>query len=215
MRQRSLTARNLLDKKVGKVVTLQNEILKEVIGDAEARNAWLIYGREKNGKTWLSLRLAKDLCYNEKVAYISAEEGMEKSFQDAVKRAGITPRDKILFDEYMSLEEVVEKYKKPKTARIIFLDNLTIFDDEMKQMKLRHFVNALPGKLIIFVAHEERKLPYPASARMASKLAKVIINVVGLRAHVVSRFSKGGTFDIDPDKCQLLWGAKEEESVNN
>jgi hypothetical protein len=207
---RSLTARNLLQKRAGRTVRLHNDILKQLIGPAEAKGVWLIYGSEKNGKTWFSLTLAKDLAMGEKVAYVSAEEGTDESFRMAVGRAGITAADKVLFDEYLSVEEIIEKFKRPNTPRMIFLDNLTIYNDEFKNVKIRDFINSLPSKLIVCVAHEERKEPFPAAARMVKKLAKVYVHVVGLRAQVVSRFSKGGAVDIDLDKCEMYWGTDEE-----
>lgn len=206
---KALTARNLLEKRPGRTIRLTNEHLSEAVGAPEARGCWLIYGSEKNGKTWFSLTMAKDIAKNERVAYISAEEGTDMSFQNAVTRAGITPADKIVFEEYMTIEEIVEKYGKPKTARVLFIDNLTIYPDELKSVGVRDFMNRLPNKLIVFVAHEERKEPYPACARMAKKLAKVFVHVQGLRANVVSRFAKGGTIVIDIEKSEMCWGAEE------
>lgn len=210
MAQRALTSRNLLDKRPGRIVEVQNEILETVIGPAEARGCWIIYGIEKNGKTWLSLFLAKALSYSEKIAYISAEEGTDASFQLAAQRAGLTKTDKVIFYDYMPIEDVIQTFSKPKTARIIFMDNLSVYADEFKLMKVKQFLDKFPNKLIVFVAHEERKDAYPACAKMAKKWAKVIFNVKGLRAHIVSRFSKGGTFDIDTEKCQIYWGDNQE-----
>jgi Predicted ATP-dependent serine protease len=203
---RSLTARNLFEKRVGKTVQFDNDLLAEAIGEAEMKGCWLIYGSEKNGKTWFTLQVAKSLAYYDKVAYISAEEGTDLSFRKACERAGINASDKILFDEYLSLDEIKEKFSKPKTANILILDNLTIYPDEFKAFPLRDFINTFPNKLIIFVAHEERKLPDPACARMARKLAKVIINVKGLRAFVTGRFAKGGAIDINDEMSEMYWG---------
>lgn len=203
---RSLTARNLFEKRTGKTVRFDSDLLTEAIGEAEMKGCWLIYGPEKNGKTWFTLQLVKALAYYDKVNYISAEEGTDLSFRKACERAGITSADKILFDEYLSLEEIREKFSKPKTANILVIDNLTIYPDEFKTFGMRDFINAFPNKLIIFVAHEERKLPYPACAKMASKLAKVIVNVRGLKAFVVSRFSQGGSIDINEEMSEMYWG---------
>lgn len=203
---RLLTTRNLLDKRPGKIVQFDDEIFAEAIGEAELKGSWLIYGNEKNGKTWLTLKLVKSLSRFQKVAYISAEEGTDKSFQDACNRAAISNADKILWSEYLSLDEIVKEFSKPKTANIIVIDNMTIYPDEFKTMGVRDFINALPNKLIIFVAHEERKEAYPACAKMAKKMAKVIINVKGLRAFVVSRFSKGGAIDINEEMSEMYWG---------
>lgn len=203
---RSLTARNLFEKRIGKTVRLDSELLTKAIGEAEMKGCWLIFGSEKNGKTWFTLQLAKAMAYYDKVAYISAEEGTDLSFRKACERAGINAADKILFDEYLSLEEIIEKFSKPKSANIIIIDNMTIYPDEFKAMAVRDFINSFPNKLIIFVAHEERKLPYPACARMASKLAKVIITVKGLKAFVVSRFSEGGSIEINDEMSEMYWG---------
>ena len=204
--QRSLTARNLFEKRLGKTVRFDSDLLSKAIGEAEMKGCWLIYGSEKNGKTWFTLQLVKALAYFEKVAYISAEEGTDLSFRRACERAGITAADKILFDEYLSVEEIKQKFLKPKMPNIIVIDNLTIYPDEFKCHGIRDFIEAFPTKLIIFVSHEERKLPYPACAKLASKLAKVIINVKGLRAFVVSRFSEGGSIEINSDMSEMYWG---------
>jgi archaellum biogenesis ATPase FlaH len=204
--QRSLTSRNLLDKRPGKIVRFNSELLTEAIGEAEMKGCWLIYGSEKNGKTWFTLQMAKALAHYDRVAYISAEEGTDLSFQMACERAGITSVDKILWDDYLSVDELIKKFSKAKTADILVLDNLTIYPDEFKYLGIRDFLNALPNKLIIFVAHEERKLPYPACAKMASKLAKVIVNVKGLRAFVVSRFAQGGAIEINEEMSEMYWG---------
>ena len=203
---RSLTARNLFEKRLGKTVRFDSELLTEAIGEAELKGCWLIYGSEKNGKTWFTLQLAKAMAAYDKVAYISAEEGTDLSFRKACERAGVSAADKILFDEYLSIEEILEKFSKPKTANILVIDNLTIYPDEFRTTGIREFINAFPQKLIIFVAHEERKEPYPACARMAKKMAKVFIQVKGLRAFVVSRFAEGGAIEINEDMSEMYWG---------
>jgi hypothetical protein len=184
------------------------------IGPAERKGFWLIYGEEKNGKTWLSLRLAKDLAACEKVSYISAEEGTDDSFVQACKRAGITRADKILIDEYLPFEDIVAKFKKPRTSNIIFIDNLTRYVGDVKSKDILYLMNELPHKLFVFIAHEDRNKPYPASARQAMKFAKVYINVKGLKAFVVSRFaSQQGEIVINEELSAMYWGAEQEEEL--
>jgi hypothetical protein len=67
-------------------------------------------------------------------------------------------------------------------------------------------MDALPKKLIIFLAHEERKDAYPAIGRMARKMASVVVHVVGLKAFITSRFSEGGELVIDEEQSALFWG---------
>ena len=210
--KKSLTAKNLFDKRIGKQVELTNPVLAEAIGAAEMRGIWLFYGPEKNGKTWFVLQVARDLAATsrKKLAYISAEEGTDESFRLACERAGITADTRILFDEYMPIEDIIEKFSKPKTADIIFIDNLVVYADELRGLGVRDLANALPDKLLVLVAHEERKEPYPASARMAKKLAKVHVNIKGLKAFVVSRFAQqGGEIVINDDLSEMYWGVNE------
>jgi len=208
-RGRGRTTRNLFERKPSKIVQITNPVLGEAIGKAERTGCWFIYGPEKNGKTTLALMLAQTLAKGERVAYISAEEGLDKSFTDACRRAGINVTDKILWEDYISVEDIVAAYSKSKAPRIIFIDNLTIYSDEITPKELKKkLIDALPGRLIVLIGHEERNLPYPAVARMASKMAKVNFRVQGLQASIVSRFGPGGDIVIDHDRAELYWGAK-------
>lgn len=207
---RSKTTLNLFQKKSTSLVALTHPVLQSVIGNSERKGCWIIYGFEKNGKTWFTLKLVKELAKHERVAYISAEEGLDKSFTDAIWRAGITTSDDILWDEYLSVDEIIEKFQKQRSANIIVIDNLTMYSDELKPTEVKkRLLDALPNKLIIFVAHEERKEAYPAIARMAKKLAKVIFHVEGLKAFVTSRFSPGGEIIIDEEKSEIFHGITE------
>ena len=204
---RSKTTSNLFEKKNAPLVTFADSASQLAIGNAERRGCWIIYGCEKNGKTWFTLKLVKEIARYERVAYISAEEGLDDSFINAVQRAGITTSDNILWDEYLSVDEIIEKFQKQRSANIIVIDNLTMYSDELKPTEIKkRLLDALPNKLIIFVAHEERKEAYPAIARMAKKLAKVIFHVEGLKAFVTSRFSSGGEIIIDKEKSEIYHG---------
>jgi len=205
--KRSLTSRNLLNKKEGRKLQISDPELSRIIGNASVNGIWLIYGKEKNGKTGFALKLAKALAKREKVSYLSAEEGFGDSFLEACRRTGITSADKILWDEYLSIDAIVEKFSKPKTANVIFIDNLTVYLEELKPTEIKtRLMDVLHGKLLVLIAHEERKKPYPAIARMAEKWASVVIQIKGLKALVVSRFSSGGEIVIDETKSELYWG---------
>lgn len=207
MSGRSKTTSNLFAKKKTATVDFSNKEFLEVIGSAERKGCWIIYGYEKNGKTWFTLKLAKEIAKHERVAYISAEEGLDDSFVEATRRADISTSDDILWDEYLSVDEIIKKFQKQRSANIIIIDNLTMYSDEIKPTEIKkRLMDALPNKLIIFVAHEERKEAYPAIARMAKKLAKVIFHIEGLKAFVTSRFSKGGEIVIDEEKSEVYHG---------
>lgn len=205
---RSLTTKNLFDKRGGRPVMLGNAVLQATVGEkATVSGCWLIYGAEKNGKSWFALWLARQLAKGERVHYISAEEGLEDSFKCACKRAGITTADNILWDAYLSVDEIIEKFSRQRSANIIVIDNLTMYEDELKKSELKKkLLDALPHKLFVFLAHEERKQPYPALARYAKKMANVYFHVQGLRAEVTSRFGGGGHIVIDEKKASIYHG---------
>lgn len=218
---RSKTTKNVFDKRKGKSVELLPSPLKDAIGNATIKGCWIVYGAEKNGKSWFTLKMVKELARFERVHYISAEEGLDDSFQVAMKRAGITTADNILWDEYMPIfsddpnvddkddpECIVGKFSKQRSANIIVIDNLTMYADEMKPSEIKkRLTKALPNKLIIFVAHEERKEPAPALAKHAKKMAHTIFHIVGLKAIVTSRFGNGGELVIDEEKCEIYHGS--------
>jgi predicted ATP-dependent serine protease len=208
---RSKTTFNLLQQRDTVRVTFPSDEFRRVIGPAERKGCWVVYGREKNGKTWFTLQLARELAQNEKVDYVSAEEGLDDSFVGAVKRSGITAATHIFWDEYLSVDDIVEKFKKQRSPDVIIIDNMTMYSDELKPTEIKKkLLDKLPNKLIIFVCHEERKEAYPAIAKMAKKLAKVIFHIEGLTAYVTSRFSEGGELVINEQKNEMYGKVKNE-----
>ncbi len=206
---RSLSTQNLFDKKPKRLVKLYSSILKEAIGPAERKGCWLIYGPEKNGKTWLAGFLTKDLAKGEKVWYISAEEGTDESFKDGMRRAGVTTSVKVQWDEYLPMEDIINELGEgtKKRTGVVIIDNLTMYLDEITPSELKKkLIDAFPDKLFILLAHEERKEPYGALARMAKKIAKVILHVKGLTAFITSRHAPGGELVIDEEKSAIFWG---------
>lgn len=184
-------------------------IWKDVIGLPSTVGLWIIYGAEKHGKTTFALLLAEYLSQFVRVLYVSAEEGTEKEFVDATRRAQLNPNNRNLqFTEYMSLEDLTVRLNKRKAPKVVFLDNCTIYQDELKSGGLARFREANADKLLVFVAHEERKEPYTSSAKRIRKLAKVIVRIVGLTAFVGGR-CPGGTVTINEQKAELYHGTGE------
>jgi archaellum biogenesis ATPase FlaH len=194
--------------KPGRLVTVADPAIGAALGnDAECGGIWLIYGKEKNGKTAFALMLAKALCENHRVVYISAEEGLETTFRAAVRRAGITASDIIQWEPYIPANEIIKYYSKPRTAEFIFIDNLLVYS-EIKANDLLKIQKALPaGKTVIYIAHEEGVNPDPDSAVRAAKLARIKFHVSGFNVSVTSRYTNGGgDIVIDPEKRALFWG---------
>ena len=202
---RSLTLRNIYDKKF-KTLAFDSDWAK-AFGQPEYNGIWLVYGVDKNGKTWFALMLADYLTKFDRVLYVSAEEGASKAFRDTCQRVGLDANNRrIHVTEYMAIEDLEARICKRKSQRIILIDNLTIYKDELKKGDIQRLAKEHPEKLFIYLAHEERNEPYTAMAKLARKLAKIIVNVKGLTCYISGR-CPGGVMTIDENKAQLYWGS--------
>jgi len=202
---RSLTVKNLYDKKF-KTWPFSG-VFQKAMDNPETSGIWLVYGPEKNGKTWFSLMLAKYVSSFERTLYVSAEEGTGRDFINACKRADIeTGNRQLQFLEYIPIEELEQKLDSRKSPNVIFLDNTTVYADELKGGAISRLKRKYEDKLFIFIAHEEKGEPYTAAAKMVKKLAKIIVRVQGLTAHISGRCT-GGKISIDETKSALYWGS--------
>ena len=187
---------------------------RKILGDQERKGCWIIYGKEKNGKSTFALNLAKDLSKIEPVLYISAEEGTGYSYTASVNRVGIQPTNRNFHSwPFVTLEELKEEMRtNRKCERIIFLDNLTIYTD-LKKEDIIALTQEFPRTLFIFIAHEdERSEPLGAAAVMAKQLAYVIFHVTGLAAFATVRTGRSSRIDIDEETASLIHGDKEDLS---
>lgn len=203
---RMLTIKNIYDKKF-KTFEFDG-VWKDTMGNPEQAGFWLIYGNEKNGKTWFSIKLAEYLSKYAQTAYVSAEEGIGKAFVETCERVGLDPNSNLKFMEYLSIDELDAKLEKRKSPRIIVLDNLTMYVDELKNGVLRKLHHKYRDtKLFIFIAHEEKNEPYTATAKLAKKLAKIIVRVEGLACFISGR-CPGGNLMINKERAQLYHGTE-------
>lgn len=202
--RRAATAKNIYDKKQE---TFEFDgVWQETFGNPETNGAWLVWGPEKNGKTWITLMLTNYLSGFARTAYMSAEEGFGKDFKDCMKRAGITHSNKNLqFLEYETREEVEERLSSRKGPKILVIDNITVWADELRNGGLKRMLQKYPNVLFIFMAHEERGQPYLAVAKLCSKLAKIKIQVKGIACTVSGR-CPGGSLVGNEERATLYHG---------
>lgn len=203
---RTYTVKNILDRTL-KILILTG-IWLDIFGKPERNGKmWIIYGEEKNGKTWFSILLAQFLSLSEKILYISAEEGLGLSFQDVCKRANLDEKNKnFQAYGYVTLEDLKAHLKRRYAPKIIFIDNVTVYVEELKNGGLQSLMKDNPDKLFIFIAHEDRGEPYTATAKMIKRLADRIVRVQGLVATVGGR-TKGGQFVVDQEKAMIIHGS--------
>lgn len=204
---RAFTAKGILERKL-KILTLTG-IWQQIFGEPERNGKmWLVYGEEKQGKTWFAMLLAQYLSTAEPVLYISAEEGLGKTYQDVILRANFdTKNRKFKAHGFVEMQQLKEALKKRYAPKIVFIDNVTVYVEELKNGGLQELIRENPDKLFIFIAHEDRNEPYTATAKMIKRLADRIVRVQGLVATVGGR-TDGGQYKIDEEKAMIIHGSE-------
>ena len=209
-RIRLLTMRNVYDKKTTHF-NFTGIWAEKVDATPEDNGVWLVYGAEKNGKTTFSLMLANYLRTLTKILYLSAEEGIGAPIQKTCRMVGIpidTPN--MLMYEYMPIEDLWDKLRDRRSAKVVFIDNATWYKEELldKQYGLMKMKREFPDKLFIVIAHESKGEPHNAAAKLASKAAKIIFHVQGLAAIVGGRVGEnvGQKIPIIEERAKLYHG---------
>ena len=204
---RTFTLKNILDKKIQRLEL--DGMWKEVFGTPGRKGkVWIFYGPEKNDKTWFSVLFADYLAKTEPILYLSAEEGLEESFQDVCIRAKVDFKNRKFKAKGrgVTLSQMDEYLSKRYSPKIVFIDNVTVYVEELKNGGLQKLLNNHQDKIFIFIAHEERGEPYTATAKMIKRLADRIVRIQGLVATVGGR-TEGGKFLIDENKAKILHGS--------
>lgn len=184
-------------------------IWADVMDKPETTGGWIIHGDEKQGKSTFALMLANYLTRFGKVLYISAEEGVSQNIIRTMKRMGLDDTNKnFKITEYEEWEVLEERMKKRQCPKIIFIDNISKYIDEISKASLKNLLLAHPDKHIIFISHEERKLPDTAAGKYWRKMSKIIVRVEGLKAFVSGRCT-GGELMIDEERAMLYHGTSE------
>lgn len=215
MATRTLSVKNLMSKRFS-TLNLGDEYAK-CFGQPSDVGIWLIFGKEKNGKSTFALKLAKQLSKIKKTLYVSAEEGTDLEFIRACQRAGIDEEDKGLhFIEYEPLEELRERLQRAKSEKIVFIDNITVYNDELKNGVLRELQRENARKLFIFIAHEDSTGGEPAtgSGKLCRKYAKIICHVEGMNVTISGR-CPGGSISVDEDKANIYLPNNTNDYENN
>ncbi len=140
---RSLTTRNVLEKKHYYKIKFQSQVLGEVVGEANRKGCWLIYGKEKQGKTSLALQLVRDMI---KTPSASRRLGLKMSEQ--VKRWGEAQISSWL-QEINDTESF--KLNLHKIRSIPLLKELAAYDPDPK----KNFDRAMALMCLLYQAREE------------------------------------------------------------
>lgn len=170
---------------------------RDLIGLPEMSGTWIIWGRSFSGKTSFCVRLAKEIAaLGERVAYVSLEEGLSVTMQAAFRRENMdTVNDRLRMWYQIEPEELVEKLKRQRSARVVIIDSLQYLG--INYAGYKRLRKLFPNKLFIFVSHaNEQKEPSGATAIKVRYDASVKILVAGFVAYAFSRYGGGKPLTI-------------------
>lgn len=180
---------------------------RELFGKPERSGCWIIWGESANGKTALTMQLAKYLCRFGRVAYNSLEEGISLSLKGALIREGMMEQQgRFLLLDKEPIEELTERLKRRKSPDVIIIDSVQY--SGLTKITAKKLIDENPSKLFIFISHADGKLPEGRTAKSIRYDASVKIRVEGFRAWIESRYGgdKRKYYTIYPDGANAYWG---------
>jgi hypothetical protein len=188
---------------------------RDSFGTPSPSGVWMIYGTSGSGKTSFALQLAKYLTRFGKVIYWSLEQGNTLAFQMAWNREGIPDcgNDVILADEDERLgpDNGIEGAMNARRGRnILIIDSITVLRTRgFNIFQYDSLVKRLRGKLIVFISHEQYRMPDSKVGNYILKLADLKMNVVGFKVFTNTRSGKRmDDFVINEGKMNEYWTDK-------
>ncbi|QTE37205.1 hypothetical protein J3L18_29560 [Mucilaginibacter gossypii] len=177
---------------------------KSVIGTPEKKCSMIIYGDSGNGKTSSILRLLKDLCDSGlRATYISHEEGITGSMQDAFKREGIIDNygGKIILAANATFEETYEYFKKRGSPEVCVIDSIDFCGltvDQFKQLA------KLKNKIIILISWSDGSKPRSSTGKALEYIVDVKLFIKNFMIWPKSRFGGNTPAPVWEERARLL-----------
>ena len=176
----------------------------ESFGKPEKNFSAIVYGESGNGKTDLCVKFAKYLSNFNKVLYLSHEEGISSTIQEAMARNSMTDvTGKVILAEKATMDELVEYLRKRNSPGIVLIDSLDymrLTTDQYKRLR-----EAFPKKaIIIIITWSVGNQPKSQAARDIEYMCDIKIRVKSYVAQPRCRYGGNKPFVIWPEKAKLL-----------
>ncbi|MFN8238608.1 MAG: hypothetical protein U0T77_10600 [Chitinophagales bacterium] len=170
-------------------------VWKDSFGCPEKNFSTVIYGDSGNGKTDFCVKLAKYMAKFTKVLYVSHEEGISKSIQEAFERNNMKEvSGKVILAEKCTVDEMIEYLKKRNSPGFLIIDSLDYMRLTTDQYKL---IRAqCPKKAIAIISWSVNNKPKSQFARDIEYMADIKISVRSFKAHPRSRYGGNKEFVI-------------------
>lgn len=136
---------------------------KDSFGEPEKNFKMILYGGSGEGKTEFTVRFSKYLAGFGKVSYISPEQGISKSLQDAIKRNQMeTVAGKVMFLTGGTFDELLIYIRKSR-SKFIIIDSLDYMKLTVDQFKI--LITKFPKKAFIIIAWAKNGSPKSQHAK--------------------------------------------------
>ena len=171
---------------------------KAAIGDIGKPFTWLIYGHPKNGKTSFVLQFCLEMTRHCKVYYNSVEQGLSKTFQEAVIYTGLTEarQGRFMLGDMDSYKEMLEKIKSIKPGLIVIdsRDYMNLTIDQWKRLTRMY-----PNKCFVVICWEQSGKPAGKYAKDIEYMVDMVTHVKDFMAYTRGRYGMG-QFDVYPGR---------------
>lgn len=173
-------------------------------GRPERSGCWIIYGPPANGKTRLSVRLAKYMASFGRVVYNSIEEGLSLSLQEAFLQEQMGEvEDRVQLLDKESIDDLVKRLNRQRSPDIVFIDSLQFTFKSYAELK--RMVDHYNKKLFVFVSHAEGRQPAGRVGQAIEYLSNVKIRVDAFKAYAKSRYGGGEPYVIWEEGASRHW----------
>lgn len=172
-------------------------------GRPEKNFSAIIHGPSGNGKTDFCVKFAKYLSRFTKVLYLSHEEGISSTIQEAFNRNNmIEVSGKVVLAEKGSVDELIEYLKKRNSPGAVIIDSLDYMRLTTEQYK--RIRAEFPKKAIIIVAWSKGDLPKSQSGKDIEYMCDIKIRVKAYLAHPRCRYGGNDPYVIWKEKAQKM-----------
>ena len=136
---------------------------KESFGEPEKNFKMILYGGSGEGKTEFTVRFAKYLTNFGKVSYVSPEQGISKSLQDAIVRNNMDEvAGKVMFLSGGTFQELLAYIKKSR-SKVVIIDSLDYMKLTVEQFKI--LIKTFPKKAFIIISWAKNGSPKSQHAK--------------------------------------------------
>jgi hypothetical protein len=176
-----------------------------IIGRPTKDFSCIIFGESGHGKTTSILRLLKDLCdCGMRATYVSLEEGISGTMQDAFKREGVIENysGKIILAANASFEEILAYFSKRGSPEIVVIDSIDYLNLTKEQYKLLRA--KLKNKIIILISWSKGNNPRSEAGVAIQYMVDIKLQIKNFMIWPKSRYGGNQPAPVWEERARLL-----------